>query len=304
MSSTTKRTGRTSLRSLISGRKSKDKGDNGSVVGSVADEDASLSSASSNMNGSAKQHQPREVRSTESPPTANAEASKTRRAVTAQPRDVRTPAPSPHSPPQDTIKTKDTAARSNASAAAAAANGSDAGSNENSSTAEAAAAATPSSRGRGGNVLQRLRERSRSRSRASARQPPENAKEMLVAVTSCRSDGYYNQKAPGSTSKLPRKAPTNLKLFHELAVGVKDAYAAVGCTPRNPTEEEKKKLEKDELEARMVLWDFVGNLDFVSSSEITRAQVRSITLTATNTHIDLLLYCLLLAFGFGGRSLS
>lgn len=87
---------------------------------------------------------------------------------------------------------------------------------------------------------------------------------MLVAVTSCRSDGYYNQKAPGSTSKLPRKAPTNLKLFHELAVGVKDAYAAVGATPRKPTEEENQNLTHEDLEGRTVLWDFVGNLDFVS----------------------------------------
>jgi hypothetical protein len=87
---------------------------------------------------------------------------------------------------------------------------------------------------------------------------------MLVAVTSCRSDGYYNQKAPGSTSKLPRKAPTNLKLFHELAVGVKDAYVAVGATPRKPTDDEKKKMDKEEFDARTVLWDFVANLDFVS----------------------------------------
>jgi hypothetical protein len=87
---------------------------------------------------------------------------------------------------------------------------------------------------------------------------------MLVAVTSCRSDGYYNQKAPGSTSKLPRRAPTNLKLFHELAVGVKDAYEAVGATPKAPTDEEKKKLDPEEVDAKAVLWDFIGNLDFVS----------------------------------------
>jgi hypothetical protein len=121
-------------------------------------------------------------------------------------------------------------------------------------------------RGSAGNVFQKLRERSRSRSRASerARLAAEKSKEMLVAVTSCRSDGYYNQKAPGSTSKLPRRAPTNLKLFHELAVGVKDAYAAVGATPKAPTEEEKKKLDAEEVDAKTVLWDFIGNLDFVS----------------------------------------
>jgi hypothetical protein len=87
---------------------------------------------------------------------------------------------------------------------------------------------------------------------------------MLVAVTSCKSDGYYNQKAPGSTFKLPRKAPTNLKLFHELAVGVKDAYTAVGATPHKPTDEDKKSMTPEGLEGATVLWDFIGNLDFVS----------------------------------------
>ena len=134
------------------------------------------------------------------------------------------------------------------------------------------AAASPPKRGRGGggggeqrpNVFQRLRERSRSRSRSRSRRSADERKEMLVAVTSCRSDGYYNQKAPGSTSKLPRKAPTNLKLFHELAVGVKDAYAAVGATPRKPSEVDAKNMSKQENEGNMVLWDFIGNLDFVS----------------------------------------
>jgi hypothetical protein len=118
-------------------------------------------------------------------------------------------------------------------------------------------------------VFQRLRERSRSRSRSRNRRTgsenQEKRKEMLVAVTSCRSEGYYNQKAPGSTSKLPRKAPTNLKLFHELAVGVKDAYAAVGAMPRKPTADDKAKLDPQECEAMVVLWEFVGNLDFVST---------------------------------------
>ena len=122
------------------------------------------------------------------------------------------------------------------------------------------------------NVFQRLRDRSRSRSRSRSKNRSKGAdekqikgKEMLVAVTSCRSDGYYNQRAPGSTSKLPRKAPTNLKLFHELAVGVKDAYAAVGAVPRKPTEDDKAKMEASEYEAHMTLWNFIGNLDFVSS---------------------------------------
>lgn len=121
-------------------------------------------------------------------------------------------------------------------------------------------------RGRPG-IFARIRERSRSRSRSRSRNRQDAAnpkKEMLVAVTSCKSDGYYNQKAPGSTFKLPRKAPTNLKLFHELAVGVKDAYTAVGATPHKPTEEDKKSMTPEVLEGATVLWDFVGNLDFVS----------------------------------------
>lgn len=125
----------------------------------------------------------------------------------------------------------------------------------------------------GGNIIQRLRERSRSRSRSSRQRDRSNSdhsnntKDMLVAVTSCRSDGYYNQKAPGSTFKLPRKAPTNLKLFHELAVGVKDAYAALGATPQNPKNSDSngnnEQLDAATLDARTVLWDFIGNLDFV-----------------------------------------
>ena len=88
-----------------------------------------------------------------------------------------------------------------------------------------------------------------------------------MTVTSCRSDGYYNQKAPGSTTKLPRKAPSNLKLFHELAVGLKDAYAAVGQTPVKPltVEEGGEELSEDDFHARLVLWEFIGNIDFVSS---------------------------------------
>lgn len=130
------------------------------------------------------------------------------------------------------------------------------------------------SRGRK-NVFQRIRERSRSRSRSRRRgsgkggsdSDAEESREMLVAVTSCRSDGYYNQKAPGSTSKLPRKAPTNLKLFHELAVGVKDAYLAVGATPRKPEEGDAQ------YEAKTTLWEYIGNLDFVSipDTNVSRA---------------------------------
>ncbi|KAL7434903.1 hypothetical protein ACHAXH_009043, partial [Discostella pseudostelligera] len=59
--------------------------------------------------------------------------------------------------------------------------------------------------------------------------------EKIITVTSCRSDAYYDQRSPGCTiSKLPRRAPTALKTFHELAVGIKDAYDAGGYVPRKP----------------------------------------------------------------------
>lgn len=116
-------------------------------------------------------------------------------------------------------------------------------------------------------IVERIRSASRSRSRSRRRTKLEDDDDdgvtpILVAVTSCRSDAYYNQKAPGSTSKLPRKAPSNLKLFHELAVGVKDAYVAVGETPTRPDDEAD--VTAPGHEGRMVLWEFMGNLDFVS----------------------------------------
>jgi hypothetical protein len=121
-----------------------------------------------------------------------------------------------------------------------------------------------------GGVVRRMRSLSRSRSRSSSNkeEDPDRPK-TIVTVTSCRSDGYYNQKAPGSTSKLPRKAPTNLKLFHELAVGIKDAYAAVGKTPNKPVQEDEEtgeKMDTREFVARSVLWEFIGNIDFVSKT--------------------------------------
>jgi hypothetical protein len=93
---------------------------------------------------------------------------------------------------------------------------------------------------------------------------------MLVAVTSCRSDAYYAQKAPGAVSMLPRKAPSALKTFHELAVGVKDAYEAVGATPvkMDPKSEEFQRMPRIEQEGRTVLWDFVGNINFVSLQHV------------------------------------
>ena len=87
---------------------------------------------------------------------------------------------------------------------------------------------------------------------------------------------------------LPRKAPSALKTFHELAVGMKDAYEAVGATPMNPKvlkegnrnanmngsgsgngngghDIEWNDLPRREQEGRTVLWDFMGNINFVSN---------------------------------------
>jgi hypothetical protein len=132
--------------------------------------------------------------------------------------------------------------------------------------------ASKTSKSKRGSFVGRMRSLSRSRSRSRSRKTEDGDVERpktIVTVTSCRSDGYYNEKAPGSTSKLPRKAPTNLKLFHELAVGVKDAYAAVGQTPTKPvleSEETGEKMSEQELYSRSVLWEFIGNIDFVSRS--------------------------------------
>eukprot|EP00985_Skeletonema_marinoi_P003358 scaffold1436_cov130-Skeletonema_marinoi.AAC.1 len=118
--------------------------------------------------------------------------------------------------------------------------------------------------------------------------------EMIITVTSCRSDAYHDQRAPGSTVKLPRRAPSALKTFHELAVGVKDAYEAGGCTPRLPVgsndgggddtaegEEEGgneggeqkssddtttppiNQQNEEATEGQRILFDFFGNLDFL-----------------------------------------
>lgn len=130
-------------------------------------------------------------------------------------------------------------------------------------------------------VMKRVRSLSRSRSNrgngsdtdsSSDSGHHRSSQKTIVTVTSCRSDGYYNQKAPGSTSKLPRKAPTNLKLFHELAVGLKDAYAAIGQTPIKPEKENEENGEKiimsdKEFHGRTVLWEFIGNIDFVRNNK-------------------------------------
>ena len=128
-----------------------------------------------------------------------------------------------------------------------------------------------------------------------------SSSEMIITVTSCRSDAYHDQRAPGSTVKLPRRAPSALKTFHELAVGIKDAYEAGGCTPRKPVMEDTttdlviggggeddntgegggagggssennnmsslssslSAEEQEELEGQRILYEFMGNLDFL-----------------------------------------
>ncbi len=120
--------------------------------------------------------------------------------------------------------------------------------------------------------------------------------EMIITVTSCRSDAYHDQRAPGSTTKLPRRAPSALKTFHELAVGVKDAYEAGGCTPRLPPSASgmdgtsitagdgaedvtnsggggeqmnandttsNNQQDVETMEGQRILFDFFGNLDFL-----------------------------------------
>lgn len=149
----------------------------------------------------------------------------------------------------------------------------------NSDSAASQGSSKKGSRRRGEGIVRRIRSLSRSRSRTKNSDGSDGGSsggggdrsKTIVTVTSCRSDGYYNQKAPGSTSKLPRKAPTNLKLFHELAVGVKDAYAAVGETPTKPvleTDEETghPNMSEKDFQARNVLWEFIGNIDFVRTS--------------------------------------
>lgn len=146
----------------------------------------------------------------------------------------------------------------------------------------------------GEGIVRRIRSLSRSRSQSSKESSSgfgaDKMPRTIVTVTSCRSDGYYNQKAPGSTSKLPRKAPTNLKLFHELAVGIKDAYTAVGKTPTKPVlvvnEETGERMDEVEFQQKSVLWEFLGNIDFVSTGKMKRFAANfneSLTFTALAT---------------------
>jgi len=156
-------------------------------------------------------------------------------------------------------------------------------------------------RGRGSNILFSAFSRSRSLSRSRLRTNDDDdsssvssvdstsssgsraGKQVLIAVTSCRSDAYYSQKAPGSTSMLPRKAPSALKTFHELAVGVKDAYEAVGATPKkpDPLSDEFSQTPLDEMEGHSVLWQFMENIrlllglvDEVASDTATRGALK------------------------------
>lgn len=64
---------------------------------------------------------------------------------------------------------------------------------------------------------------------------------------------------------LPRKAPSALKTFHELAVGTKDAYESLGATPVKVDENsvEYVNMSKAEQEGRKILFEFMGNLNFV-----------------------------------------
>jgi hypothetical protein len=65
---------------------------------------------------------------------------------------------------------------------------------------------------------------------------------------------------------LPRKAPSALKTFHELAVGMKDAYEAVGATPVSMDfkSEEFLSMPRIEQEGKTVLSTFMENINFVS----------------------------------------
>ena len=63
--------------------------------------------------------------------------------------------------------------------------------------------------------------------------PSNNHKQdIIITVTSARSDAYHENRM--NTVKLPRKAPSALKTFHELALAVKDAFLAGGCMPVKP----------------------------------------------------------------------
>jgi hypothetical protein len=87
-------------------------------------------------------------------------------------------------------------------------------------------------------------------------------------------------------------------LFHELAVGLKDAFAAVGQTPTKPVLEneagEKISMSEKEFHGRTVLWEFIGNIDFVSISY--QKILFSIYALACLTHVSIFYCSLILDF--------
>ncbi|KAL7504615.1 hypothetical protein ACHAXN_002449 [Cyclotella atomus] len=104
--------------------------------------------------------------------------------------------------------------------------------------------------------------------------------DLIITVTSCRSDAYHENRV--TTTKLPRRAPSALKTFHELAVAVKDAYVAGGCVPTKPVSSAPSTTatantaaegggansvagssNNNNNEAQRILYDFFGNLDFL-----------------------------------------
>mmetsp|Transcript_40424 Transcript_40424/g.79103 ORF Transcript_40424/g.79103 Transcript_40424/m.79103 type:complete len:1645 (-) Transcript_40424:50-4984(-) len=99
---------------------------------------------------------------------------------------------------------------------------------------------------------------SRSRSRSQGRNQAQ-----LVFVTSRRSSKYKNA---GTTSRLDKRAPAALKTFHELAMGIKDAYEATGTAPKVPCHNDQEG-NCDQIStnngASMSICEFLGNLDFL-----------------------------------------
>ena len=239
MSSTTaKRGGRSTLRNLISGsgRKGREKdGDDNEIAAAV---DSSVPATASSMNGTKQQLMSVDRDSKQQQLKSSTSPKKNQDIVVVAPQSSKSSTSSKLK--EKSQRTSSSIPTNGSEGKSTASKNSELKDDEISSSQQQrgrsgapGSAATSSGSGGGGNIIQRFRERSRSRSRTRAataaagrseggRNVPDNAKELLVAVTSCRSDGYYSQKAPGSISKLPRKAPTNLKLFHELAVGVKD----------------------------------------------------------------------------------
>eukprot|EP00548_Thalassiothrix_antarctica_P014747 CAMPEP_0194179596 /NCGR_PEP_ID=MMETSP0154-20130528/13025_1 /TAXON_ID=1049557 /ORGANISM="Thalassiothrix antarctica, Strain L6-D1" /LENGTH=419 /DNA_ID=CAMNT_0038894999 /DNA_START=400 /DNA_END=1659 /DNA_ORIENTATION=- len=84
-------------------------------------------------------------------------------------------------------------------------------------------------------------------------------KPVLVAVTSCNSDLYHNQNTTEMRSKLQTRFSNELISFYELAVGMKDAYAAF---KQISTDESKKNNVSDSV-SRAILSKFMENIDYL-----------------------------------------